>query len=219
MSHLSKSDVIDALDGTLSQQARRHLASCASCEAEVERLRGVLARISAVEVREPSPLFWSHLVARVSAAVAKEKIPRPAASAWFPWRSHAGTAPSGAVARWAVAAALTVTSLLAGAMLLEQNQSEPRSATPAAADARGGSAEMATDNWETVVEMAEQAPWDEVQASGLFARPSYTEQALTELTSEERLEIVRLLNEAIDEEESGPGDGQPAGTEPGSRKG
>ena len=57
MSHLSRDERLLALDGVLDPQRQAHLAACEACRTEVEGLRAVLARVRAVDVPEPSPLF------------------------------------------------------------------------------------------------------------------------------------------------------------------
>jgi hypothetical protein len=69
MNHLTDERIVDALEGALPDREAVHLRACAACEARVERLRGVLHDLPAVDVPEPSPLFWNHFGAQVNASV------------------------------------------------------------------------------------------------------------------------------------------------------
>src|SRR5688572_11533457 len=82
MSHLSRDERLLALDGALDAARQAHLGSCASCRTDVETLGGVLARVRAVDVPEPSPLFWDHLAARVGDAIAREPAPVADRGGW-----------------------------------------------------------------------------------------------------------------------------------------
>jgi hypothetical protein len=82
MSHLSRDERLLAVDGALEASRAGHLAACGACHAEVEALRGVVARVRAVDVPEPSPLFWDHLAARVGEAIAQEPLPARAIAWW-----------------------------------------------------------------------------------------------------------------------------------------
>ncbi len=92
MSHLSRDERLLALDGALEATRQAHLASCASCRTDVETLGRVLARVRAVDVPEPSPLFWDHLAARVGDAIAREPAPVPDRAWWSPRLAWAAVA-------------------------------------------------------------------------------------------------------------------------------
>ena len=124
MSHLSRDERLLALDGALDATRQAHLASCPACRTDVETLGGVLARVRAVDVPEPSPLFWDHLAARVGDAIAREPAPVPDRGWWSPRLA------------WA-AAAVVITA--AGAGYLARPQPQPAGtvvgrSTPAVAD-------------------------------------------------------------------------------------
>ena len=92
MSHLSRDERLLALDGALEATRQTHLASCAACRTDVETLGRVLARVRAVDVPEPSPLFWDHLAARVGDAIAREPAPVPERGWWSPRLAWAAAA-------------------------------------------------------------------------------------------------------------------------------
>jgi hypothetical protein len=82
--HLSRDERLLALDGALDPARREHLDACAACRTEIEALGGVLQRVRAVDVPEPSPLFWDHLARRVGDAIAQEPVPVPRRPWWAP---------------------------------------------------------------------------------------------------------------------------------------
>ena len=84
MRHLNEEELIDLSDGVRPECSTPHLASCESCRRQLADLRAVMSAAAAVEVPEPSPLFWQHLSARVREAVSNEE--RATASAWTPSR-------------------------------------------------------------------------------------------------------------------------------------
>ena len=79
MSHLSSGELIDLAEGALAEAATPHLAACAECRARLTDVRSTMALAAAVEVPEPSPLFWQRFSTRVSEAVAADGG-RPAGS-------------------------------------------------------------------------------------------------------------------------------------------
>ena len=92
MSHLSRDERLLALDGALDATLQAHLAGCPACRTDVETLGRVLARVRAVDVPEPSPLFWDHLAARVGDAIAREPAPVPDRAWWSPRLAWAAVA-------------------------------------------------------------------------------------------------------------------------------
>ncbi len=83
-SHLSRDERLLALDGALGAARETHLARCSACRTEVDGLRGVLARVRAVDLPEPSPLFWDFLATRVGEAIAREPVPVATRGWWSP---------------------------------------------------------------------------------------------------------------------------------------
>src|SRR5262249_54441593 len=65
MKHLSDSEFVDGLEGRLSGVRLDHSGTCATCRAELDRLRAAVALAEADAAEEPSPLFWAHFGSRV----------------------------------------------------------------------------------------------------------------------------------------------------------
>ena len=189
MSHLSRDERLLALDGALNAARQAHLTSCPSCRTDVATLGGVLARVRAVDVPEPSPLFWDHLAARVGDAIAREPAPQPHRGWWSPRLA------------WAAAA---VVLAVAGAGYLARPQPQPPAtvashASPAVADPGGvpqaNVAEspmpvaVADDGWDLIAAVADQAAADEVFAPQI----GQAEWSISALSADERRALAGEL--------------------------
>ena len=85
--HVNTEELIDIAEGTRPESAAPHLALCEQCRAQLHDLRAMISAAREIDVPDPSPLFWDHLSARVSAAVAAESAP----ARLKPLRDVAGT--------------------------------------------------------------------------------------------------------------------------------
>jgi hypothetical protein len=193
MSHLSRDERLLAVDDLLEAPRAAHLGACAGCRADVDTLRGVLARVRAVDVPEPSPLFWDHLAARVGDAIAREPAPGPA-PAW--WRLPQWG--------WAVAALVVVTA--ASGYLATRHR-----VTPAIVVAHGGpgsgDAEYATpavpatvepgdgrdDGWRLIAATADETGLTPADATVLAPLAGQSELSISQLSSEERAALINEL--------------------------
>jgi hypothetical protein len=84
MAHLTPEQFVDIADGVLAESGSEvapHLSACAECRQQLAEMRAIMTEAADVDVPEPSPLFWDHLSARVSAAVSEEPGPR----SWREW--------------------------------------------------------------------------------------------------------------------------------------
>jgi hypothetical protein len=82
--HLNADELIDVAEGTRAEASVPHLTSCVECRRQLTDLRAMMSTVAAVDVPEPSPLFWDHLSERVRNVVA-EDVPRRSwldAAAW-----------------------------------------------------------------------------------------------------------------------------------------
>lgn len=189
MRHLSPQDLLDVAEDTQSEAAFPHLVSCEVCRRHVAELRDVM-RAAAVEVPEPSPLFWDYLSARV-----REAIGEPAghwsrwARVFSPWRL------GGAVAAIAVV-------LVVATMFVSTPQQAPASGTPPSD--RAGVAERADSSAEDpsldfVADLAAGLDWDSVAEAGITitTESAAVDRAVMDLSVDERAELQRLLSEAL----------------------
>lgn len=96
MTHLTPDERLALIEADAAPR-HPHLAACARCRAAIDAARAALAEARSVEVPEPSPLFWDHLSARVSTAVAAEPEAPLSRRVW--WRTLVPSAVAlGAVA-------------------------------------------------------------------------------------------------------------------------
>lgn len=188
MKHLSREELIDSLDATLPPARQAHMDGCAPCRQERASLQQVLQRVASVEVPEPSPLFWEHFSARLQEAV--ERQPQPAVSTgWYAW-----TWP-----RWAVGTAtLLVCVTLAWVGVKQSRHSRLPGPATVAESADPGlvpplAPSLSDEDWNLVVSMAEDVTVDDADEPGLAVRPGASDRALTDLSSEQRTELARLL--------------------------
>ena len=186
MSHLSRDERLLALDGALAGTRQAHLAGCPACRTDVETLGRVLARVRAVDVPEPSPLFWDHLAARVGDAIAREPAPVPARGWWSPRLA------------WAAAAVVIVS---AGVGYLTRPQPQPATAVVAHAPGVTGPGDDAPfanvpdasafvdDGWALIAAVADQVAADEAFAPQV----GQAELSISALSADERRALAGEL--------------------------
>lgn len=193
MAHLSPDAFVDLLDGTVAESAVPHLVSCASCRRQLAELRVTWQAAIDADSPEPSPLFWNHLSARVHAAVAAEPLRN------VPWWRVAW---SWRVAGLAGAAAAAVAVVVA----IQVPHRAPLDLSPAmesASIATGAPAEIQPmaplpedESFGFVADLVSDLDWDAVSELGLASRGG-ADRAVAEMNDGERVELQRLLNEAL----------------------
>ena len=191
--HLSESEFVDLLEDTLDPRRAAHVETCAACRAQGGALRGLLRDAAAVEVPEPSPLFWEHLSARVRDEVASEPAPR--ASGWM-WSGTRG------LVSFAAAAALVV-AVISGVMLMRavrggSTTSPVVAEQDAATAAPDGSSEVTPDAanaevWAVLTTAASDVEFEDAHAAGMHVPSGTIDHAVQDLTAAERTELGRLL--------------------------
>ena len=187
MTHLSPDEFIDAVEETLPDARRAHLLACDVCGAEDRRLKAALREARAVTVPEPSPLFWEHLSRRVRESIDGEPqrdTATPPAFRWFDWRV---LAPVASLCLLLVA----LTSAVSNGISLEPTEFVAQSAR-----AGGGGADLEA-RWTA---MLDELNDDDVNAAiddGLIGHPWSADGAISQLTSSEQQELLRLLDEEL----------------------
>ena len=189
--HLNAEELVDVLESRAATRAWMHAERCGDCRARVDELTAMRRAVAEIDVPEPSPLFWSHLSSRIHEAVEGER--RPPGPTWrWPLR----------FAVPAVAMAAAVALLLASLTVARTRPPTPAVTMPAefAAMLEEPDVPIETQNadpaWELVMAVAEDAQWDDLSNEGLV-RPGTADFGLLQLSAEERLELARLLNEAL----------------------
>lgn len=213
MRHLSPEQFVDALDGTASGQVLEHAASCAACRQQLDDLKAIAREADAVEVPEPSPLFWDHLSARVRTAVEAEAARHETGS--LSWAARF----MGHAASWRMLVPLTAAAVLAVALLVRvpppdrggvasgapspADASSVRSATSLSGPNLDGPAQgidvadsVDDEPLAFVADLASGLDWTAAAEIGLTPSGG-VESTVLDLDEAERAELQRLLNEAI----------------------
>ena len=176
MTHLTPDELIDAMEGLLSEERQSHLAACEQCQRELAGVSSVLTEAKQVSVPEPSPLFWPNFSQRVRVAIDQDAT----ANNWPAWLRWQVLLPLGAVAMIILALMISVP---------KQNAVEPD--VSAALDAPD--APVALDNWVMLADLVGDIDLDTASAAGVTLLPGDAEQAVLQLTAEEQQELTRLL--------------------------
>lgn len=170
-----------------------HLSDAELVEAAATGLESTLREVSALDVPEPSPLFWDHFSARVRDAVAAEE---PAASRWAwaplraPWIPFAGFCAiviAVASTAWFVRPSNESTVPTAVASTASTGT------TAATTSASQGLAENDDPVWAVLSAAAADLSDQETPSATLSVRPAAVDSAVQQLTPQERQELGRLL--------------------------
>lgn len=194
MRHLTEGELLDLAEGAQPEPSAGHLASCEACRGRLMDLGSAMTAAAAVAVPEPSPLFWEHLSLRVREAVDAEG--RPSGAGWLlRWPSWRVVAPIGALVMLALTAALMLRP--AHESSTAANTAAGSEITGTAADA-GDLAQLTDDPSLTLLaDLTSDLDWDAASEAGLAPRTGAVDDAVVSLSSGERRELHRLLQEAL----------------------
>lgn len=190
MTHLDESQLVDLIDGHLAPALAEHVDECDTCRTRVAALRDALGDAKLDEGHEPSPLFWDHFSARVSAAV-RHEAPRAAPRGWMAWMRNPATG-------WATTASIAVL-LMVGALWRATLQAPVSPSAVAPITTRASAPAPVPDDvesdraWAVVRTAAGDLAWEDVTAAGITAHPGAAEGVAMELTADERTELARLI--------------------------
>src|SRR6266540_222379 len=194
--HLTPRELIDVVEGAHSDAAD-HLGVCDECRRELADLRAALSAAADVHVPEPSPLFWEQFSARVSQAVAVERVPAP-------WWQPALVRPRLVVPLAAVVLATLI--LLVNASRRETlpvptvGRPSVPAAEQAAADHRLFDDDLDLENDPSLTLVAELTADMDVNAAldaGFVSRGS-ADHAVTHMNADELRALQRLLEDALE---------------------
>ena len=201
MSHLSPEQFVDLAEGVTAEASLPHLASCDTCRRQLAGMRAMMFDVASVDAAEPSPLFWDHLSARVSEAVADERA-RPRS-----WRDYL-LRPRVLVLSMAgaVAAALIAIMLPGTPVTTTIRTTIPSTPLPMAAEnallpslpplAPLGAAD--DPQLGLVADYGTTLDWDEMREEMALATPGGSSDAVVgALTVDEQRELQRLLAEEM----------------------
>jgi hypothetical protein len=176
--HLGPDEFTAALEASPEGAVAAHLASCATCRDELAALQASWDALAAVEVPDPSPLFWDHFSARVRKATTETT---PAAGPWWSTRRLV----------WGM-------GVTAAALILVVGLRWWPSVPPAADIVAGGT---------TTTEAVDAVAFDDVagvfdamdsEDVAAFEPAAATWAMVDELTDEERAAFVRLLEQQME---------------------
>lgn len=178
MTHLTPDELIDAMEGLLSEERQSHLAACEQCQRELAGLSNALIEAKQVSVPEPSPLFWPNFSQRVRVAIDQDASGADNWPAWLRWQV---LLPLGAVAM-----------IILGLMISVPKQ--PRNDDASVSEAlQTPEAPEALDRWVMLADLVGDIDLDTASAAGVTLMPGDAEQAVLQLTAEEQQELTRLL--------------------------
>jgi len=181
MTHLTPDELIDAVEGLLSEARQSHLTACEHCQRELAGLSSALTEAKQVSVPEPSPLFWPNFSQRVRVAIDQDATIANNWPAWLRWQV---VLPLGAVAM-----------IILGLMIsLPKQQGNDDASVSAALQAPvAPEAAEALDRWVMLADLVGDIDLDTASAAGVRLMPGDAEQAVLQLTAEEQQELTRLL--------------------------
>jgi hypothetical protein len=200
MTHLRDTEFVDFAEGTLAASRAAHLDACAPCRARAEEITAALRETAAVEMPEPSPLYWEHFSARVHDQVAHETLDRGASWTTMAVRMLMPLAVAAAVLIAIVSSgvlprlAQPTPSATSGALAPSHATAAATELTPLAA----GDTDAAVDAqnvevWDVLTAAASDMAIDDAHAAGMGIRPGAVDHAVTHMNQAELTELGRLL--------------------------
>lgn len=151
----------------------------------------LLREIADVEVPEPSPLFWEQFGGRVNAAIDAA--------------DHRRRWPSSAAIGWLTAAAVLCAAIATA--YLTRPAALPDSPAPPPVQMQAGEIGAATESdapdmetdeaWAVVRSFAGEVDYDDARAAGVAPHAGSVDRAATEMSDEERAELVRLIQDEL----------------------
>jgi hypothetical protein len=189
MTHLTDEQLADAVDGTLLSAPAAHLAHCSACAGAVEALRLTLDAVRSDDAPEPSPLFWDGFAARVRSAIDAPVLPERA------WGSPAW--------RWGLALAALIVVVLGLQFTMRPTPPQPAGTIVSQHETRPEAPALDDDDtdadeaWSIVASIAAELHVDDAREAGVAPRPGAIDRAATELSPQERAELVRLIEDEL----------------------
>jgi len=194
--HLRPDELVDVAEGTLSESSAPHLESCEACRRQLADMRAMMSAAAAVDVPEPSPLFWDHCSERVRQAIALEDAPRRT-SWWERWSWPRVVVPLSAAAF----AVVIIAAVLGTRPGVPPASPEVSSASQASAVLNRPLFEpldaSADQSLSLVAALTADLDWDAVSGMEWTPHAGGPDEAMGELTGGELSELQRLLKEEL----------------------
>jgi hypothetical protein len=200
--HLTEVELVDLVEATRAEASAPHLASCERCRRQLQEMRSLMAAAAAVQVPEPSPLFWDRLSDRVRQSVAAERdAPRRWWHEMMPWRRLLIPASAVAAAAILVVTAMTPRVRAPGAPIASTAAIQPGPAPAPAPAASGvlndGFEDAADDESLTLVADLSAALNIDPATDTNLAPSGSAEHAVTHLNDDELRELQQLLKQEL----------------------
>jgi hypothetical protein len=201
MMHLRDTEFVDFAEGTLAASRAAHLDTCASCRTRAEEIDAALREASAVEMPEPSPLYWEHFSARVHDEVAHETFDRRASWTTIAIRVLMPLAATAAVTIAVVSAGILprlmqrTAPATSAALTPSHNTATEATELPplASADTDAAVDAQNAEVWDVLTAAASDMAIDDAHAAGMGIRPGAVDHAVTHMSQAELTELGRLL--------------------------
>ena len=194
MRHFTADELLDLAEAARPELSAGHLESCEACRRQLMDLRSAIAAAAAVDVPEPSPMFWEHLSARVREAVDGEG--RPSGAGWLhDWPIWRALVPIGAVVMLGLTGALMWSP--ADEPSTATNASAGFEMTDTATDARDLAYPTDDPSLTLLADLTSDLDWNAASEAGLAVPTGAVDDVVTSLNGGERRELHRLLQEAL----------------------
>jgi len=193
--HLSPSEFVEFVDATgraLPASRSAHLEGCARCRARLAAVREALAAAEAVDVPEPSPLYWPHMAARVRDRVAGET---PRAGSWHRWLALPMLIP--VVSALAIVVAVFIAGQGSGRQTVDPQAMPPARAAIGSASTDPTIDADSSEAWQVLTSAAAEMPIEDAHDAGMAVAAGAVDRAVQRMTPEEVNELGQLLRSEI----------------------
>lgn len=189
MNHLSPAEFVDAADGVLPAPRLAHLERCAQCATEVAAVRSAIDVAREPGIPEPSPLYWSHMAARIREQVAGETIVPAWRASWLRAFSLGGLVPI-------ASAVVVVAAVFVSGLMTRPGRFPAAESTTAIVGAASADAGVELDDsevWDLLTSAAADTPIEDAHAAGMSVGTGAVDRAVQRLSPDELHELERLL--------------------------
>ena len=183
--HLRHEEFVDAVERTLDASRQAHVDGCEQCRAAVAELSGVLQDAQAVDMPEPSPLFWDHFSNRVREATALETL-----SVEQPWWHPA---------QWWRPVTIVTTALAAAVLVMVLRPAHTAKTESGPSEVEAFVTPPDDGSWGLVIGLASDMNATDVREVAK-PREGTADAMIAELTPAQRRALVQLLKDEIGEQ-------------------
>ena len=194
--HLRDTEFVDFAEGALAASRAAHVETCAACRAQADEVAAALREVSAIEMPDPSPIFWGHFSARVHEQVAQET---PERGGWWVAAGVRSLMPL-------LAALALILAIFFAAMLPRIVRKAPAAGELASSHTTPDTAAAAIDVdlpapvdaqnaevWSVLTAAASDMGVEDAHAAGMTTHPGAVDHEVTHLSQAELTELGRLL--------------------------